>query len=359
MQSDEDLDVDVIIAVHNDRRPLERAAASVLEATRARVRVTVVAHNTDPRAIRDRLGALYADPRLRLLALEDGIPSPSGPFNLGLDAATARYTSLLGSDDYLAPGAVDSWLSRAAQCRANVVIAALRHDDGARVPTPVVRPRLRSTLDVKRDRLMYRSAPLGLVDRSAFGHLRFAADHPVGEDLPYVCQLWLQGRVAYDRRGPAYIIGSEATDRVTFTPRSIADEFRYLPSILAAQWFTSAAIPTQSAIVAKFLRIHVFGAIYYRSDPSWWDGAEREHLAQVTWALIREGHGIERVLSRADNDVIAAALDPAVPAARLVAAARRRRRFTRPAALIPARPASLLHREAPLRFMAASYLGTL
>jgi hypothetical protein len=95
--------VDHIIAVHNNRRPIARAVGSVLKHTSAPIRVSVVCHNTEQGEIRLILGELADDPRLRLLQLDDGIPSPSGPFNAGMDAATAPFTSIMGSDDELEP----------------------------------------------------------------------------------------------------------------------------------------------------------------------------------------------------------------------------------------------------------------
>ena len=85
-------EVDVVVAVHDPRRPVARAVASVLAQDDVHARVTVVCHNTDPAVIVEALGAVHAaggDDRVRTLELYDGVPSPAGPFNLGLAGAEA------------------------------------------------------------------------------------------------------------------------------------------------------------------------------------------------------------------------------------------------------------------------------
>src|SRR5699024_6411935 len=107
-------EVDVVVAVHTPERRVERAVLSVV-LTEAPVRVTVVCHGTPLEPIAERLGVLAEDPRVRLLPFTDGVPSPAGPFNAGLDAATAPWVSVLGSDDVLEVGAIDSWLALAGR----------------------------------------------------------------------------------------------------------------------------------------------------------------------------------------------------------------------------------------------------
>lgn len=348
--------VDVVIAVHDPARRIDRAVASVLTSTAA-LRVTVVAHNTEPAGIEARLARLSDDPRVRVLALRDGIRSPSGPFNLGLDAATAPYTSIMGSDDELQPGAVDSWLAHARRTGADAVIARLRHAGGGAVPTPPTRPRTRALLDPIADRLSYRSAPLGLISRDRFGELRLAEGVPVGEDLPMVTQLWFSGaRISYDRRGPAYLIHDDAPDRTTMVTRPLAEVFAFVPHVLDAPWFPRLDRAAREAVVVKFLRIHLFGAVTYRSDPALWTAGERAVLSDAAAGMLRQGEGAERLLSRRDRILLDAALDPGVPAEELIAAAARRRQFARPDALVPRSLRDALHREAPLRFAAASAL---
>lgn len=190
--------VDVVIAVHTAQRPIARAVSSAL-ASPVRVRVTVVAHNLDPALIEDNLAGVAVPPgsSVRVLAFTDTTRSPAGPFNHGLDAAQAPYAAVMGSDDRLAPGAIASWLALARRTGAAAVVARLAtaHPDGAVaavVPTPPTRPWRTTMLDGVRDRLSYRSAPLGLLDRAALERLglRFTLGHEVGEDVAFVTRLW-------------------------------------------------------------------------------------------------------------------------------------------------------------------------
>ncbi|MBD8022238.1 glycosyltransferase [Microbacterium gallinarum] len=351
-------DVDVVVAVHDPSRPVERAVRSALSAgSPGATGVIVVAHNTSLDPIVDRLGPLAAHPDVTVLALADGIRSPAGPFNAGLDAARARYTSVLGSDDEIAPGAITSWLRTAERTGADAVITRLRIAGGAAVPTPPTRPLRRSLLDPVADRVSYRSAPLGLVSRATFGELRFAQGLAVGEDVPYVTRLWFSGaRVAYDRRGPAYLIHTDSADRTTVAPRSIADELAYVPAVLDDPWFDTLSGAARSAIAVKFLRIHVFGAVANRADAAYWTTGERLALRDTTRRIVAAGGGIERVLSRRDRDVLDAVLDERVDAATLVSAGMLRRSHAHPRSLLPRQLRHALHREAPLRMAAASAL---
>lgn len=349
--------VDLVIAVHSAARPIERAVRSVLGHTDAPVRVTVVVHEIDPGLIAQRLGDAARDDRLRLLPHSDGLRSPAGPFNAGLDAADAPYVAVMGSDDTLEPGALDSWLSVAESSRADVVIARLRHASGAAVPTPPVRPRHVRGLDGIRDRLSYRSAPLGLISRSRFPDLRFTVGVPTGEDIAFVTRLWFSGAsIAYDRRGPAYLIHDDADQRATLESRAIAAEFRWLDELLTEGLLGTLSDAARHAVVVKFLRIHLFGAILHRPDPATWTAAERASLATIAQTLVGAGDGIHEVLSRLDRNVLDAALDPAVPAERLIEAALNRRNFRSPGALLPRNPMRALNREAPLRMATASAL---
>ncbi|QNA91222.1 glycosyltransferase family 2 protein [Microbacterium sp. Se63.02b] len=133
--------------------------------------VHVVCHNVDEAAIRRAAGAAAEDVRVRFLELRDGVRSPAGPFNHGLDAAEGLYVAVMGSDDEVTAGAIDAWRRTAQQDASDMVVAPLRHAGGHRVPTP---PTLRRRdLRGRRDRLAYRTAPLGLIAVPRFGGLRF------------------------------------------------------------------------------------------------------------------------------------------------------------------------------------------
>ena len=352
-----DVGVDVVIAVHDPARPIARATRSVLDHNGEGVRLTIVCHEIPADRIAEQLPDAHAE-QVRLLEHSDGRRSPAGPFNAGIEAAEAEYVAVMGSDDTLAPGAVASWYWQARRHQADAVIARLEHDDGRVVPTPPTRPWRRGVLDPVRDRLSYRSAPLGLVSRAAITRLGLRMDDvAVGEDVGFVTKLWFGGRIVFDRSGPAYRIGGDAADRVTFATRPIADELAFVRKLLQRRWFGALGLPERRAVCVKLTRIHLFGAVLNRPDPPWWSSQQREDLAGVAREILDAAPGMTAVLSRADRALLEAILDPSSgDSEHLLALARARRRHGRPETLLTSDPWQMLAREAPLRMMTASLL---
>lgn len=348
--------VDVVIAVHTEDRPIDRAVRSVLDLNGEGVRLTIVCHEVPAERIAAKLPAAHRE-RVRFLEHSDGRRSPAGPFNAGIDAAEASYVSIMGSDDQLAPGAIASWYWLAEEHGADAVIARLERDDRV-VPTPPTRPFRRGVLDPVKDRLSYRSAPLGLVSRAAISRLglRMDPEVPVGEDVVFVTRLWFDGTVVFDRAGPAYRIGSDATDRVTLVQRPIAEELLFVRRLVTLRWFEELGQPERRAACVKLTRIHLFGAVHNRPDPDWWTSQELTALSETARALLRAAPGMESVLSVADRALLDRIVEPTGDAAALIALARARRRHGRPSTILTRDPWQLLAREAPLRMMTASVL---
>lgn len=348
--------VEVVIACHTPERPIARAVRSVLHGNEREASVLVVCHNRS----RDEIAAAI-DPadrdRVRYLEHSDPRPSASGPFNAGIARSTADLVAIMGSDDELAPGAVASWLRIRRRTGADLVMTRLALGAADRtVPTPPARPWLRGRADLVRDRLAYRSAPLGLISRRRWvsDGLGLAEGVPVGGDVELVTRMCAQWPVAVDRGGPPYVIGEDARDRVTYAMRPLDEQLGFIEPMLAAGWFRALAERERAAIVVKMLRIHVFGAVFYRDREEIWTDGERAVLARVASALLRAAPGAEAVLSRADRDLLDSCLNQSVTAPRLIRRAQARRRHGRPATLVPRRLAHALDREAPLRLMAAS-----
>lgn len=317
--------------------------------------MSVVCHNTSADLISSLIAAHAGDPRLRILELQDGIRSPTGPFNLGLDEATARFTSVMGSDDELEPGAVDSWLARADRDDAAAVIPRLRLVGGRDVPTPPVRPGRVSALDAVRDRLSYRSAPLGLVSTEHFGAERFVPGVGSGEDVAYVTAVWFSGhRISFDRSGPAYLVHDDAGDRVTMGLKSVAADVAFLRLLVDDPRFTGLDHDQTLALVLKLLRIHIFGIVNNRMDTARWSDEDRRDLRDMTARLIAIAPLAPYILSRSDNLVLDAIDDLEVPVRLLIERARLRRRFLRPGSLVSRNALLSLAREAPVRMIAAS-----
>lgn len=343
--------VDVVIPVHSALRPIARAVASIVDHTAAPIRVSVVAHNIDASVIRTNLG-VYADHKsVRLLTLQDDIRSPAGPMNYGLDAATARFVSVMGSDDTFAPGALDSWLQLQRRTGATVVIARIAVQSRGGDPYPPVRRGRRSTgLDAVRDRLLYRSAPLGLVDRQAFPDLRFTEGLASGEDLAFSATLWFTGRVlAYDLTGPAYTIHEDAEDRVTFTPRPVTEDFAFLDALEAEPWFAGLNTAERTALTVKILRIHFFDAIQARLTGEVTLERAIPELLEVIGRLHAWAPGSFALLSRADMQVFKHLRSPAPKRSELHRLLDARRSYRTLPAIVTANPLLVLHQQAPLR----------
>ncbi len=347
--------VDVCIAVHAASRPIARVVGSVLDGTAAPVRVTVVAHNIDPAIIRANLGARIDDPRVRLLSLQDGIPSPAGPLNHGLDHADGDFVSVAGSDDEFAPGAIDSWLRVQARTSAEMVIGRVRLADGRTDPYPPVRNgRRRTSLDGRKDRLSYRSAPFGIVGRHRFGALRFTPGLASGEDIAYSGRIWFSGaEIAYDLDGPPYIIHGDALDRVTYTPRPVPADFGFLDAVEGSDWFEALDARSRAAIVVKYLRMNVMDAIAARAVRAEEFGPHHRPLIDVVDRLHRMSGESFRVLSRADAMLLQALRDEHTSAERLQALVRARADHRRLDAVLPSSPLRVLDRQAPLRTLIA------
>jgi hypothetical protein len=348
--------VDVIIPVHTASRPVARAVASVVDGA-AMTCATVVAHNIEPETIRARLGAYADHPRVRILSLADGIPSPAGPMNHGLAHSEADFVSVLGSDDELAPGAVDSWLAVQRRTGASVVLARIRTiGRGVDPYPPVRRGRRRSDLDFEKDRLVYRSAPLGLIDRRRHGDLRFTEGLTSGEDLAFSASLWMEGRhIAYDLTGPAYVGHEDAGDRVTHRPRPVREDFAFLAALESRPWFGRLSAAQRRMIAVKTIRIHYFDAVSARIGTPLGLGPYESELAEVLRWAERLAPGFGDLLSIADHRAIAAvqASAPRETVAALLAA---RGAYRTPAALVPRRILLAAHRQAPFRTLLAGWL---
>lgn len=297
--------VDIVIAVHDERRPLARAVASVLHDGVARP--LVVCHEIDPEStasrLRDELGASGAD--VRVVGWSDGVRSPAGPFNHGLGLATAGLVGVMGSDDWVEPGALAAWVRR-AEGGAAVVLGRLRHQSGEAIRAPLARPGRRTRLDVARDRLAYRTAPLGLLRRSTVERrgLRFAVGLATGEDLAFGLRLWTSGeRIDYARSAPAYVIGADAAERTTTTARPLRDELEAVDRVLTEDWMRALAPAHLRAVAVKLVRVHLLGAADRRPARTDWAPGDREYL---------------RGLLRSCRDLAPGVLDPFAVADRRV-----------------------------------------
>ncbi|MBT2475325.1 glycosyltransferase [Microbacterium sp. ISL-103] len=339
--------VDVIVAVHNTNRPVERAVASALRSS-LHVRVSVVAHNVASEDIAARLGRLADDPRVRILALADGVRSPANAFNCGLDAATGEFVTIIGSDDSLEDGALDSWVALAERHRADAVVAPIVRDDGHGVPTPRIRPsRSVRLLDADRDRLFERTAALGLQRRRSTDRLRYADGLPRGVDQSFGLRLWTSSRVVFDPASPVYREHSDQNDRVTHVFGPLGDDFAFLDDVIAVLAELPPAL--RRAVVSKLIRVHVVPAVRNRLVSARLQSSDLDAADGVLRRLWAVAPGARALLPRALSPYIEAVESRSLEAANSA----HERRPSRFASAVPQALGLILHRHAPLRTMLA------
>lgn len=344
--------VDVVIPVHTALRPISRAVASVLDGTRAPVRVTVVCHGIDPAVIGDVLGGMLDEGRVRLLSHVDGIPSPAGPINAGLDAATAPFTALLDSDDTYARGAVDAWVAVQQRDDADVVIPALGYLDGRPTRTPPVRPTRTRRLDGVRDRLAYRTRQHGLVSRDRLGDVRMTPGLRSGEDVIQGLRIWFSGaRISFARGLPGYVIHEDQEERTSVVAKPAAESLSFLDAILDGPWAQSLDAAARESIGVKLLRTHVMDILGTALAGSSRRGEDFAALTSATTRISAFAPRAAQILGARDARIVRALIDGSIDAEMLSADLAARTDYRRPSNVVPGSPRHLFNREAPLRFL--------
>lgn len=334
-------DVDLVIPAHDPARNLRRAISSATARTNGHVRVTVVCHNRTIDEFVHHWDGLPAEQHVRALELRDGIRSPAGAFDAGLDAATAPWVSVMGSDDAHEPGAFRSWVAQANAQSLDYLMARVLVG-GTELLTPRLRPFHRGDLDPVRDRLFYRTAPLGIFRRALVAQLglRHTAGLPSGSDVEVGARLIVEGRVRLAARGtPRYVVYDDAPTRVTSAPYSASARVAPVHNLLDAPWVHALPDAVKRSLAIKLLRIHVLGAV--RTVPS----EERPVLAATIERLERLSPGLDTAMSRAERALYRSATNtlPLAPAGRYDW-------------LLPASPGAVLDREGAIRHTAAAAL---
>ncbi|MFK5646659.1 glycosyltransferase [Ornithinimicrobium sp. LYQ121] len=376
------VDIDVVVAVHDLDRPVGRTVLSALRGADLRgvlpsghrVRVTVVCHELASAAVRERVERGLEDAgeadlcaHVRYLEVHDGTGSPSGPFNTGLAAATGRYVSIVGSDDRFADGALAAWGTLADELGSAWLVARLETDRGELVPTPRTRPGRTRELDLVRDRLAYRTAPLGLLRRSVLEDLGLLPEPltpglRTGEDVALSLRLATSGeRIDYGLDLPPYLVGtgdpSTPGSRTTTTPRPVADELAAHARLLDERWVLALPERARRAIAVKTLRIHVLGAVRRRPSPVDWGPGEARWVQELTRDLVTMAPDALRALHRADQQLVEAVLTARDTDA-LAAASARRASSSRWDILLTSDPRANLDPEATLRAHAEAATAT-
>lgn len=294
-----DVKAEIIIPVHKLDRPIRRAVESVLQSPRAGC--VIVAHGVNPHDL-----DLPDDARLCTVTLEEGIGYPGFAFNSGLQAATAPFVGVMGSDDWFDCGAIDSMLRRIERTRSDGVLAPLRHAASSKNNQNPVTWR-RTSLRARQDRLFFRTAPLGLFARSVFDQPRYLFDDDVtaGVDQRNGALLYTSGfKIAHFPNDPAYVVGDDAKTRVTTTVRPLAEHaiaWRRLwrnPDILALP------AAERTALAEKFLQVHVLGMIAARPSAEQWLEGDFEWLSDLARDVVSLAPRANRCLVRARQRIL-------------------------------------------------------
>ncbi|WP_214465760.1 glycosyltransferase [Microbacterium flavescens] len=331
--------VDVVIACHDETRPLERAVRSLFQdpAVRDRVRATVVAHGLAPELLERKLSAIDGD--WRVVGFSDGVRSAAGPFNHGLALVESEYCAVMGSDDFLEPGAMAQWVAYAEKERPDAAIARIRIDGQPIMPNPLTRVGRRRRLDAAKDRLFYRTAPLGLIRTATMRARGLAMTEGVrvGEDFEFGIRLFSQSdRVDFLGDAPCYVIGVDARERTTLAPMSMEEGLAAVVRLLDDGLPAQLAPAHRRALAIKLVRISVIGNARSRPDAAQWrDDDEVRFLASLLQRLVALAPRVLEPFNLQDRGILDGLLaEPTIArvtadAARAARAGRRERWLTR------------------------------
>ena len=299
---------EIVIPVHDETRPIRRAVDSVL--ADAHSRALVIAHNIDPEVL-----DLPEDDRVRILPLEGAHGMPGATFDAGIAAAEAEWVGIMGSDDWYQPGALETMRSRAAADRADGVIAPLTHQqmDVNQIKPFTART---SNLQAARDRMFYRTAPLGIyrTDLMQEERFRFGDTFPAGSDMRVTALLWTAGAsISYYWDDPAYVVGKDAKTRVTFSPRPLEQTGRPWQALFEEPEVRAFDAATTHALAVKMATVNVLSAVLVRNRESLWLPGDWQWLRAFTEFLMSIDPRLPNALALRDQRVIAALLDDDVP----------------------------------------------
>lgn len=290
---------EIVVPVHDESRPIRRAVESLLKDDQTRA--LVVAHNIDP-AVLD----LPESNRVRVKQLTGHAGKPGACFDFGIANAEAHWVGIMGSDDWYEDGALAKMREHAEKDGADGVIAPLKHQlqDNNQIKPLTLR---RKNLKAARDRMFYRTAPLGIYRREMLAdeRYRFGSEFTNGSDMRVTALLWTSGnKFSYYYEDPAYIVGRDAKTRVTFTPRPL--------SITAGPWIPLLNEPevkkfdakTRHALASKMAKVHVLSAVFLRPTKDKWDDKDFYWLKNYLHVLRDFDRAYDRGLSRRDQRIL-------------------------------------------------------
>lgn len=290
----------IVIAVHDPHRAIRRGVESVLADSESGA--IVVAHCIEPNSL-----DLPDSDRCEVIQVTHGFGYPGVAFNAGIAHTTAQHIGVMGSDDFFEKDALATMGERLDVDDADAVLAPLRHQGSSYSLLP---PTLRRcNLQVGRDRLLYRTAPLGLFPGDLMRNRRFAFHEAVatGEDLATSLRLYTSGlKISLHWNDPAYVIGHDAPSRITLIPRPLRERLHAISDLLLDDEVFTLPSPTRRSLAVKLARVHIIPAV--RSSLA----EERGLTNNVDWNSARHcihlceklSPGFARALSLDDREVL-------------------------------------------------------
>lgn len=248
--------VDVVIPLHRADRAIEAAVASAqTELQGIPTQVSVVLHNlTLEEPLRTRLAS-----RATVLHCHDGIYSPSGPRNVGLDAAMAPFVFFLDSDDELAPQCLRRLHDVAELTGADVVLPSIR-SGSTYVGTPLVARRHPELLDVVRHHLFLRSHVPALLRRSMLVStgIRYPAGIRTGEDFALMSELFARvpTGMAFDA---VYDVLGTGADRASTAALPAEEQLAGVRHVLTSRWVDELPHLQRQALARRILAVNLAG----------------------------------------------------------------------------------------------------
>lgn len=303
-----DMHTQIVIPVHDKTRPIRRAVESVLADPLSGV--IVIAHNIDP-AILD----LPEHDRLDVVPLQGAKGMPGATFDAGIAAATAPWVGIMGSDDWYDAGALERMRQRQLNDGSDGVIAPLRHQL-TQVNTLKPLTWRTSKLEAVRDRLFYRTAPLGIfrTEMMQDPELRFGAVFPAGSDMRVSALLWTSGQnFSYYWNDPAYVVGKDAQTRVTFTARPLSVTGAACDNLLKEPGVLAFSDRQKHALATKMARVHVIDFARLRPSLSDWQEGDFGWLSNYVKKLREFDPDFDRPLARRDAAVVISAEEGDLP----------------------------------------------
>ncbi len=304
--------VSVVIPVHTPDRPIRTAVESVIGQNAPGTDVVVVCHNTSLTSIRQRLVGLDAE-RYSLLELQDGIPSPAGPLNLGVESVTSDYVTVLGSDDVYEPHVFDFWRKELAECSPDLLVGQFKVEGVGRVLAPAPRVGRFRRLDAAKDLLYTRTPQLAVLFRSDLvRHRDYPGFMPAarnGEDIALSAFLWsVSTSTAYSRCRDGFLVGNSANDRVTAAPLSVTELLKPVLFTLEQPWIAGLENSQRVALALKLTTNHVLSILRSRERSAAISDGDLAHYRDVLTRLERLSPGYGGRLTRRDYGLVSAIL---------------------------------------------------